>query len=120
MLLSAPENYYDIMKTITALTAKTIFNAYNHFIFPKTPIEEIILGGGGAFNTALINLLKTYFGNLSKIMTHKDFGISDKYKEALAFALLAYASYYKIPNNIPSCTGAKHSAILGKISHPNN
>ena len=140
MLLKAPENPYDIMATITALTAKTIFNAYEQFVFPriasrgcrdgfadlkrrlgratKQPIVELILGGGGAYNPELVKMLKKYFGDSTKILSHKDFGISDKFKEALAFALLAYTTFYKIPNNVPSCTGAKHKKVLGKISYP--
>lgn len=117
MLLKAPKNPYNIMATITALTAKTIFNAYDQFVFPKTKIDELILGGGGAYNPELIKMLKKDFCDSTKILSHKDFGISDKFKEALAFALLAYTTFYKIPNNIPSCTGAKHKKILGKISY---
>jgi len=118
MLLKAPENPYNIMATITALTAKTIFNAYEQFIFPKTKIDELILGGGGAYNPEFVKMLKKDFCDSTKILSHKDFGISDKFKEALAFALLAYTTFYKIPNNVPSCTGAKHKKILGKISYP--
>ncbi len=117
MLLKAPKNPHNIMKTITALTAKTIFKAYEQFIFPKTSIDQLILGGGGAYNPELVKLIKKYFGSSLKIISHKDFGISDKFKEAAAFALLAYTTYYKIPNNIPCCTGAKHKKILGKISY---
>lgn len=117
MLLKAPKNPYNIMATITALTAKTIFNAYDQFVFPKTKIDELILGGGGAYNPELVKMLKKDFCDSTKILSHKDFGISDKFKEALAFALLAYTTFYKIPNNIPSCTGAKHKKILGKISY---
>ena len=117
MLLKAPENPYNIMATITALTAKTIFKAYEEFIFPKIRIDELVLGGGGAYNPILLKMLKNYFGDSTTILTHKDFGISDKFKEALAFALLAYTTFYKIPNNVPSCTGAKHKKVLGKISY---
>jgi len=141
MLLKAPKNPYNVMATITALTAKTIFNAYDQFIFPKQKIDELILGGGGAYNPELVKMLKKYFCEAGmkaqngcdeqamqgcnsffceagvKILSHKDFGISDKFKEALAFAFLAYTTFYKIPNNVPSCTGAKHKKILGKISY---
>jgi len=118
MLDFAPENPYDIMATLTALTAKTIFDAYDKFIFPKTKIDDIILGGGGAYNTVLVKALKKYFGDKAKIYTHRDFGISNKFKEALAFAFLAYTTYYKIPNNLPTCTGASHKKVLGKIAYP--
>jgi len=33
IILNAPENPYDIIATVTALTAKTIFDAYKQFIF---------------------------------------------------------------------------------------
>jgi anhydro-N-acetylmuramic acid kinase len=118
ILKNAPENPYNIMATVTALTAKTIYNAYKDFIFPSTAIDEIILGGGGAYNSQLVKLLKKYFGESQKIKTHKSFGISDKYKEALAFAFLAYTTFFGIPNNVPNCTGAKHKKVLGKICYP--
>ena len=37
-------------------------------------------------------------------------------KESLAFALLAYETFHHRPSNIPSATGARGPAILGKIS----
>ncbi len=108
----APENPFDVMKTVTELTAKTIFNAYRDFVFPVTGIDEVVVGGGGACNPVLMGLLKE---KGLKVLKHEDFGIPGKFKEAIAFALLAYATYYRIPNNVPSCTGAKHPAVLGKI-----
>ncbi len=115
ILKFAPDNPYDVVMTITALTAKTIQKSYEDFIFPKTPIDELILGGGGSFNPAIIKFLNIYFDKKLKILTHDDYGISSNYKEAVAFALLAYASYFNIENNVPSCTGAKYKRVLGKI-----
>ena len=115
-LLTAPENPYDIMATVTFLTADTIFRAYKDFVFPAVQIDEVIIGGGGCFNPVLIKMIKDFFGEKIRILKHEDFNIPDKFKEAIAFAMLACATYYKIPNNIPSCTGAKHRKILGKIS----
>jgi anhydro-N-acetylmuramic acid kinase len=115
--LTAPQDKYDLMATITALTAKTIYNAYQKYIFPKVKVEEIVIGGGGVYNKYLLNMLDKYFYPIP-IKTHDDFGISDKYKEALAFAILGYCTYYKMPNNLPSCTGASQPVVMGKIAYP--
>ena len=43
------------------------------------------------------------------------FNISVDCKEALLMAVLGYAAYNKIPNNMPSVTGAKEISVYGKI-----
>lgn len=114
---SAPKDNFDVIATITALTAKTICKAYHDFIFPKTPLKEVVLGGGGAYNRALIKFLKRYLNNSTEIKTHEDFGINDKFKEALAFAILGYCTLENTTNNIPTCTGAKKRVIMGIVSY---
>ena len=116
LLLNAPFDKNDIIATISTLTAKTIFEAYKNFVFPKTQIKEIVIGGGGAYNKFIAGLLKKYFSNIS-IKTHADFGINDKFKEALSFAILGYCTFNKIPNNLPSCTGAQKKVIMGEIAY---
>ena len=112
----APRKKEDIIKTITALTAKVIANSYNDFILPKTKIEEVVLGGGGAYNKELINLLKAFLPNI-EIKTHEDYNIPNKLKEAIAFAYLGYFAINKNSNNVPSCTGANTPVIMGKVSY---
>lgn len=114
---TAPENPYDTIATVTSLTAKTIYDAYNNFVFPKTDIKEIVLGGGGAYNKTLIKYLEQYFPSSVKIKTHEDFGIDNKYKEAIAFALLGFCTIEKKTNNLPVCTGAKKRVIMGVVSY---
>ena len=113
----APENKYDIMATVTALTAKTIAQSYERFVYPNTQIDEIILGGGGAYNPTLIKFLRNYLPKHIEIKTHENYGISNNFKEVMAFALLGYCTFYKIPNNVPSCTGAVQPVVMGQISY---
>jgi anhydro-N-acetylmuramic acid kinase len=44
-----------------------------------------------------------------------EFGISGDAKEAVSFAILAYATIKDLPNNVPSATGAEQPVVLGKI-----
>jgi len=116
ILESAPENPYDVIATVTALSAKTIADAYEDFVFPKTEIKEIVLGGGGAYNKTLVEYLKSYLPGIT-IKTHEDFGIDNKYKEALAFAILGYCSAMATPNNLPNCTGARKAVVMGEAAY---
>ncbi len=112
---SAPQNKYDTIATITNLTAKVISDSYKNFILPKIQIDEVILGGGGAYNLTLKKYLAEYLKTIP-IKTHEDYNIDNKLKECIAFAYLGYFTFLKQPNNIPSCSGADSLAILGKIS----
>jgi anhydro-N-acetylmuramic acid kinase len=44
-----------------------------------------------------------------------EFGITCDAKEAVSFAVLAYATIKGMANNVPSATGATQPIILGKI-----
>lgn len=115
-LKSAPKKPKDIISTLTALTAKSIADAYERFIYPYLGLNEVIVGGGGAYNLVLLKLLRQYLPKHIELKTHEDYGISNNFKEVMAFALLGYCTYYGIPNNVPSCTGAKKRITLGKIT----
>ncbi len=115
ILKTAPSEPKDVITTLTALTAKTIAQAYERFIYPVCHIDTAVIGGGGAYNKTMMKFLRTYLPQRTELKTHEDFGISNNYKEAMAFALLGYCNYYGIPSNVPSCTGAEKRVVLGKI-----
>ena len=113
----APENPKDIITTVTALTAKTIADSYERFIYPNVGIHEAIICGGGAYNKTLMKFLRTYLPSYIDLKTCEDYGISNNFKEVMAFALLGYCTYYGIPNNLPCCTGAKKRVVMGKLTY---
>ena len=117
ILKFAPEKSEDIMATVTALTAKTIALAYERFIYPQVGIHEAVICGGGAYNKTLMKFLRAYLPSYIDLKTCEDYGISNNFKEVMAFALLGYCTYYGIPNNLPCCTGAKKRVVMGKISY---
>lgn len=115
-LKSAPDDPKDIIATVTALTAKTIAQSYERFIYPNFGIHEAVICGGGAYNKTLMQMLRTYLPTHIDLSTCEDYGISNNFKEVMAFALLGYCTYYGIPNNLPCCTGASKRVVMGKIS----
>lgn len=102
----------DIAATATAFTAASIANAYRRFL-PATP-DEVILCGGGAHNKTLVAMLGAELGE-TKILLSDEFGISVDAKEAVSFAILAWATIKGLAGNVPSATGAGRAVILGKI-----
>jgi anhydro-N-acetylmuramic acid kinase len=62
----------EIVATVTTLTAQSIADAYRNFIDVK--IDEIILGGGGRHNAALVGLLSELLAPVP-VMTHEVIGI---------------------------------------------
>jgi anhydro-N-acetylmuramic acid kinase len=112
----APEDPKDIIATLTALTAKSIVDSYQRYVYPVTDIKKVVIGGGGAYNTTMMKFLRNYLPKHIELKTHEDYGISNNFKEVMAFALLGYCSFYAIANNVPSCTGARKKVVLGKIT----
>ena len=106
-----PEN---LLATVTELTAKTIFKACNDFNASSSPINEIIVSGGGAKNPFLMKSLSQYFSE-SDIVNSDKLGVPGDAKEAICFAVMAYRTLLGKSSNLPSVTGASHRAILGKI-----
>jgi anhydro-N-acetylmuramic acid kinase len=112
-LRAAPE---DLVRTATAFTALSVVDALNRFVFPKTKIQEIIVSGGGTHNPVLMAQLEAALSPI-KVMPSSQLGVPEDAKEALAFALIAYETWHRRPGNIPSATGARKPAILGKICY---
>jgi len=102
----------DIVATTTAFTAGTIAQSYRRFL-PKMP-DEMILCGGGAHNHTLVEMLRSELPEV-KMLSTDDFGIDVDAKEAVSFAVLAWATIKGMPNNVPGATGAEKPVVLGKI-----
>lgn len=102
----------DVIATATALTAESIARAVRDFLPPD--IDVVILGGGGRYNPTLVRMLTERLPGIA-VRTHEDYGIPSDAKEAIAFALLGYATLCGVPNNVPAATGAAHPVVLGKI-----
>lgn len=109
----------DVVATATALTARSIAEAIQRFVLPRQRnYRELIVSGGGAKNPTLLAMLRDELKPLGiDLHSSDEFGIPTEAKEAVAFAVLAHETWHRCPSNVPSATGAKRPAILGKISY---
>lgn len=109
----------DIVATATAFTARSISDAIRRFVLIRPgKFEEVIVSGGGARNPTLMKLLRCELSPFRLQLRNSDeFGVPADAKEAMAFALLAFQTWNHRPSNVPSATGAKRPAILGKVSY---
>lgn len=105
----------DFLATLTDFTAATIALSYRQFL-PQIPAETLV-GGGGSHNRYLMERLQQRLPE-SKVLSTGDRHLNADYKEALAFALLAYWRWHEIPGNLPSVTGASRPCLLGEIWAP--
>jgi anhydro-N-acetylmuramic acid kinase len=109
----------DVVATATALTARSISDAVTRFVLAQSgAFRELIVSGGGAKNATLTSMLAEELAPKGVVVRFSDeFGLPSEAKEAVAFAVLAYETWNRRPSNVPSATGAKRPAILGKISY---
>ncbi|MEM9539619.1 MAG: anhydro-N-acetylmuramic acid kinase [Cyanobacteria bacterium P01_E01_bin.42] len=104
----------DWLATLTELTAASIARSYRDFL-PHFP-AEVLLGGGGSRNAYLKERLSQHLAPAA-VLTVDEAGVNSDFKEAIAFALLAYWRIHQHPGNLPQVTGASQSLPLGDI-HP--
>jgi anhydro-N-acetylmuramic acid kinase len=110
----------DILGTATALTSRSIALAWRQFVAPHIGNVSVdyIVAGGGARNSTLMRMLATDLAPFRcRIQTTDDHGIPSEAKEAVAFALLAWHTWHRLPGNVPAATGATRPAILGSITY---
>jgi anhydro-N-acetylmuramic acid kinase len=134
----------DIQATLLQLTAKTIANEIHQFVSeqqinhagipPNQSDIEVIVCGGGTFNSVLMNQLASdlaynapadlpasslsHSSNQSSsytVLSSEEVGIHPQHVEGAAFAWLAFAYLHDINGNVPQVTGASRAAVLGAL-----
>jgi anhydro-N-acetylmuramic acid kinase len=102
----------DTLATLTEFTAASIAQNYQRFL-PHLP-AEILLCGGGSKNCYLTQRIQAHFPRVT-VTTTDAAGLNADFKEAIAFAVLAYWRCHNHPGNLPTVTGARALALLGEI-----
>lgn len=101
----------DVQATLCELTAASISDAIRRH---APAAEEVLICGGGAHNTHLMQRLRARLQPCAVDSTEK-YGINPGWIEAMAFAWLAKQTLEGKPGNLPSVTGAKRAVVLGAI-----
>lgn len=104
----------DRLATLTEFTAASIVDSYQRFL-PQMP-DEVLLCGGGSKNLYLRQRLQARLTS-AQISATDEVGMDSNFKEAIAFAVLAYWRVNGIPGNLPQVTGASKPALLGEVHH---
>jgi anhydro-N-acetylmuramic acid kinase len=118
--LALRKNQYqeeDLIATVTASVVKGITDAIEKFVAPRYTFRQIILGGGGAKNKTLVRMLRQALSGIS-VFTSDQYGIPDSARDAIAAAILGNETIFGKPASLPQATGARHAAVLGKITVP--
>lgn len=106
----------DLVRTTTVFTSLSIADALRHFVFPRAGVDQLIVAGGGARNPFMMAQLAAVLPGI-EILPSSRFGVPSEAKEAFAFAVLAYEAFHLRANNLPSATGAKRAAVMGKLAY---
>ena len=101
----------DVLATCCRFIALSIRGAQNSM---KRVIDEVVVGGGGVYNRAVMADLARVFHPVP-VKPMEDYGSHSKAFEAQAFAVLAYQTLQGRASNVPSVTGASRQVILGSV-----
>ncbi|MDR0786363.1 MAG: anhydro-N-acetylmuramic acid kinase [Gemmatimonadota bacterium] len=108
------QDWLDLVATLTELTARSIARSYERWLIPLG-LDEIVVTGGGALNPVLVARI-TQLVSPVPVIDCREMGIDPGEKEALAFAILAWAHLHGIPANEPAATGASGPRVLGSLT----
>ena len=104
----------DLLATLTALTARSVGDAYRRWVFPRG-VDEVVLTGGGARNPELVRMIGEELSPMP-LAGEGALGLDPATREAAAFAVLAWAHLLGAPGNVPGATGAAGPRVLGSLT----
>ncbi len=108
-------DFVELRATFHAFTAWSIAGAVEQFVPSELAIARVIVGGTGAEMPELMAQLERALPDWP-VLRYEMFGLPGGAHDAIAAALLGAATLAGIPNNVPSCTGARKEVVMGKIA----
>ena len=109
-------NPEDLVRTATMFTSFSVIDALHRWVLPNAHIRQLIVSGGGVHNPLIMAQLAAALPDVDVIASSR-LGVPEDAKEALAFAILGYETFHHRTSNLPTATGARSPAILGKMCY---
>lgn len=110
----------DLLATATELTARSVAAGLARWA-PTWP-AVVHVSGGGASNPHLLGAVERALvaatprrAAAPEIVATDRLGLPAQAKEAVAFAILGHETLHGRSNNVPRCTGARRSTVLGAV-----
>jgi anhydro-N-acetylmuramic acid kinase len=100
----------DLVATLTELTAVTVADAIR-----AAGVDVLVASGGGVRNPVMMRRIEALLPD-TVVITSDALGVPSDGKEAIAFALIGWATLNGLPGNVPSCTGAGGPRVLGRVT----
>lgn len=113
-LRAAAVDDLDGLATLAAFTIEAVVGNLREFVFPRTPIHEVVAAGGGARNAFLMRYLAQALPEC-RVLPSEEVGFPGRALEAVTFAWLAYLTAGGQAGNLPAVTGARGPRVLGCI-----
>lgn len=102
----------DRVATLTELTAVTVADAVR-----AARVSIVVASGGGVRNPVLMRRIAGLLPGV-RVTDSGELGVPPDAKEAVALALIGWATLHGLPASVPSCTGASGPRVLGRVSPP--
>lgn len=101
----------DVAATVTRLTALTVAREC-----ARHGVSRVVASGGGTRNGALMRELRDALGPDAHLVTLDEIGLPESAKEAVLMALIGWLTWHGAPATVPSCTGARHATLAGRLT----
>lgn len=100
----------DVLATLTELTCRTVMAEV-----ARWRLDRVLFAGGGTANSFMMERMRALALG-TEIGTMSALGVDPREKEPAVFALMGFLTMHGLAGNVPSCTGAAGTRLLGSIT----
>jgi anhydro-N-acetylmuramic acid kinase len=105
----------DLLCTANHFVIRNLRTSLRRVLSTSTPLHDVYVAGGGAWNGLLWKLLQDSF-KPTPVARCDELGPPSEAIRAVHAAILAYCVLENLPANLPSLTGAAAPRILGQVT----